>query len=87
MARQGESVVLTLRVPPILDRRIEVVARRKRQTKSAVLRQALQNAFGEAPEVDPGVEARRQSLLVSGRASERDVLQFIEKTLDDKGWR
>jgi len=87
MARQGESVVLTLRVPPILDRRIEVVARRKRPTKSAVLRQALQNAFGEAPKVDPGVEARRQSLLVSGRASERDVLQFTQKTLDDKGWR
>jgi hypothetical protein len=82
------SVVLTLRVPPVLDRRIEQVARRKRQTKSAVLREVLQNAFGgEAPADDPASEARRQSLLVSGRASERETLDFIEHAADDQGWR
>jgi hypothetical protein len=88
VAQPRGSVVLTLRVPPVLDRRIERVARRKRQTKSAVLREALQNAFGgEAPAADPAREARRQSLLVSGRGSEREVLDFIEHANDDQGWR
>lgn len=88
MAQRRESVVLTLRVPPLLDRRIERAARRKRQTKSAVLREALQSAFGgEAPAADPGLEARRQSLLVSGRASERETLELIDRVADDRGWR
>lgn len=88
MGQARGSIVLTLRVPPVLDRRIEQVARRKRQTKSAVLREALQIAFGgEAPADDPAKEARRQSLLVSGRASEREVLDFIEHADDDRGWR
>ncbi len=41
---------------------------------------------GRAPE-DPAREARRQSLLVSGRASEREALRFLERTADVKGWR
>jgi hypothetical protein len=82
------SVVLTLRVPPVVYRRIEQVARRKRQSKSAVLREVLQNAFGAAAAThDPATEARRQSLLVSGRASERETLDFIEHAGDDRGWR
>jgi hypothetical protein len=64
------------------------VARRKRKSKSAVLREALQSAFGEGPEPDdPAREARRQSLLVSGRASEAETLEFIERSADDRGWR
>ena len=82
------STVLTLRVPPDLDRRIEHHARRKKRTKSAVLREALQNAFGGGrPPDDPVREARRQSLLVSGRASERDALAFVEHAADHRGWR
>ena len=88
MPKAGRSTVLTLRVPPDLDRRIEREARRKRRTKSAVLREALQNAFaGEVPPDDPAREARRQSLLVSGRASEGEALEFIEQATDDQGWR
>ena len=87
MAQRRESVVLTLRVPPVLDRCIERAARRKRQTKSAVLRQALQSAFGGGTPDDPAREARRQSLLVSGRESEREALEFIQQTADDRGWR
>jgi hypothetical protein len=88
MAKQGRSAVLTLRVPPDLDRRIERAARRSRRTKSAVLREALQGAFGGVglPD-DPAREARRQSLLVSGRASEQEALEFIERSADDQGWR
>lgn len=88
MLKQRGSAVVTLRVPPDLDRRIERVARRRRQTKSAVLREALESAFGgEAPLADPAQEARRQSLLVSGRGSERKSLDFIESAADRKGWR
>ena len=88
MAQRRESVVLTLRVPPVLDRCIERAARRKRQTKSAVLRQALQAAFGGgALPDDPAREARRQSLFVSGRESEREALEFIQQAIDDQGWR
>lgn len=88
MPRAGRSVVLTLRVPPDLDRRIEREARRRRRTKSAVLREVLQSTFGAGmPTDDPAREARRQSLLVTGRASEREALEFIEHAADDQGWR
>jgi predicted GNAT superfamily acetyltransferase len=88
MAQSGKSTVLTLRVPPALDRRIEQEARRRRRTKSSVLRDALQSAFGQgSPADDPAREARRQSLLVSRRTSEREVLDFIERAADDRGWR
>jgi Ribbon-helix-helix protein, copG family len=88
MAKIARSAVLTLRVTPDLDRRIERVARRRRRTKSAVLREALQDVFGgESPSDDPAREARRQSLLVSSRGSERETLEFLEHSADDKGWR
>jgi hypothetical protein len=51
------------------------------------MREALQNAFGgDSPPEDPAREARRQSLLVSGRASEHDALEFIEHVADEEGW-
>ena len=88
MSRPQRSAVLTLRVPPELERRIEREARRKHRTRSAILREALQQAFSAgAPPVDPAREARRQSLLVSGRASEQEALEFIESAADDKSWR
>jgi len=81
------SSVVTLRVPEELDRRITREARRRRRSKSALVREALQSAFaGGAPPDDPAREARRQSLLVSGRASEREALEFIEASADDRGW-
>lgn len=87
MDRRRSSVV-TLRVPPELERSIARVARRRRRTKSAVLREALENAFrGEERAIDPASEARRQSLLVSGRVSERQALRFIERVADRRGWR
>lgn len=87
MPKSSESTVLTLRVPRDLDRRIERAAQRRRSTKSALLREALQSVFGDHdPAADPEREARRQSLLVSQRASERDALEFIEHSADDRDW-
>lgn len=88
MPGSGNTTVLTVRVPVDLDRRIARAARRRRSTKSALLREAIATAFGDAPEADdPAREARRQSLLVSGRASERDVLDFVDHVADDERWR
>ena len=88
MATSERTTVLTLRVPPDLDRRITHHARRTKRSKSAVLREALQHAFGGGqPLDDPAREARRQSLLVSGRASDRDALAFVEHAADHRGWR
>ena len=88
MRTSERSTVLTLRVPSELGRRIEHHARKARRTKSAVLREVIQQAFGGGrPPDDPAREARRQSLLVSGRASERDALAFVEHAADARGWR
>jgi predicted transcriptional regulator len=88
MPESEKSTVLTIRVPADLDRRIAQAARRRRSTKSAVLREAISSAFADAPQpADPAREARRQSLLVSGRASERDTLDFIDHVADRQGWR
>jgi predicted transcriptional regulator len=88
MPTSERSTVLTLRVPPDLDRRIAHHARRTQRSKSVVLREALQHAFGGGrPPDDPAREARRQSLLVSGRASERDALAFVAHAADHRGWR
>ena len=88
MSTPDRSTVLTLRVPRELDRRIEHQARKSRRTKSAVLREVIQRAFGdEPPPEDPATEARRQSLLVSGRASERDAVAFVDHVADRRGWR
>jgi hypothetical protein len=88
LSKPAKSTVLTLRVPIALDHRIEQEARRKRRSKSAILRDALQSTFGEGPPPDdPAREARRQSLLVSGRKSERDAMAFIESVKDERGWR
>jgi ribbon-helix-helix CopG family protein len=88
MSGRGRSTVVTLRVSPDLDRSIEREARRRRRTKSAVLREALENAFGvNEPGSDPATEARRQSLLVSGRTSERETLRFIGQAAERRGWK
>ena len=82
------TTVLTLRVPADLDRRISREARRARKTKSALLRDALLQVFADGPPPDdPAREARRQSLLVSRRGSERETIDFIEHAADTRGWR
>jgi hypothetical protein len=88
MASQGRSGLLTLRVPAAVERRIAQEARRRRATKSALVREVLEGAFGaraQGPDLES--EARRQSLLVSRRASERDALRFVERAADVKGWK
>ena len=76
-----DSAVLTIRVPASLDRRLAREARRRRQTRSEVARAILDAELG-AGDTDLRAEARRQSLLVRRRASERDALTFILDVAD-----
>lgn len=87
MARpKTESTVLTLRVPATLDRRLAREARRRHRTRSEVAREIL--AAGLDPgEPDIAAEARRQSLLVRRRRSERDATGFAANAADTTGWR
>jgi hypothetical protein len=79
---------VTLRVPSGLRRTIEREARRRRRTKSDLLREIVENALaGREGGLDPAEEARRQSLLVSTRRSEKETLAFIERFADRRGWR
>jgi len=88
MEHYSNSRIVTLRVPPALDRRLAREARRQRRTKSDLAREALAAAFGETTTVeDPGREARRQSLLVSSRKSEREALEFVTANADRRGWK
>lgn len=80
------SSVLTLRVTPDLDRRLAQEARRRRRTRGETARTILEAALSGVVD-DPAAEARRQSLLVSGRASEREALRFVAASADRRGWR
>jgi predicted DNA-binding protein len=81
-----DSTIVTVRVPAALDRRLSREARRRRQTRSQVVREILESAL--APDIfDLAAEARRQSLLVSRRRSERDALRFITDASDTTGWK
>jgi predicted DNA-binding protein len=82
------STVVTVRVSANLNRSIERAARMRRRTKSEVVREILEQSLrGREGFLDPAREARRQSLLVSPRRSEQDVLAFIERVGDRRGWR
>ena len=52
-------------------------ARRRRSTKSELVRELLAAGLGEGGVPDLAQEARRQSLLVGRRRSERDALEFL----------
>jgi predicted transcriptional regulator len=81
------SAVLTIRIGGDLTRSLTREARRRRKTKSEVVREILSAGLsGEDKAVDLAREARRQSLLVSRRRSEREALEFVEHAADTRGW-
>jgi hypothetical protein len=83
----GESVVVTIRIPAALERRLAREASRSRRTRSETARALLEKALADQPADDPAAEARRQSLLASRRRSERKALEFIAAAADLTGWR
>ena len=88
MARpKTDSTVLTLRVPAKVNRYLAREARRRRQTRSDIARSILQDRVEGSSEPDFLAEARRQSVLVSKRRSERDTLAFLGAVADRRGWK
>ena len=88
MARpKTDSTVLTLRVPAKVNRYLAREARRRRQTRSDIARSILQDRVEGSSEPDFLAEARRQSVLVSKRRSERDTLAFLDAVADRRGWK
>ena len=89
MNRAGKATaVLTIRIDADLTRSLAREARRRRKTKSEVAREILAAGLGaEGSSLDLAQEARRQSLVVSRRRSERETLEFIEQTADARGWK
>lgn len=85
MTKSLSTDVITIRVSSAIARRLTVEARRQRRSRSAVARAILAEGLGEESE-DAVAEARRQSLLVRRRSSERETVQFIADTADLKGW-
>lgn len=81
------STVLTVRMGAELDRSLAREARRRRKTKSELVREILTAELGgDRDLLGRQEEARRQSLLVSRRRSEREALDFIEQNADTRGW-
>lgn len=80
------AAVLTVRVSAALERQLAREARRRRTTRSEVARAILEAGVGQGGP-DLAAEARRQSLLVSRRRSERDALAFAADAADASGWK
>lgn len=57
------------------------------KTKSEVAREILAAGLGAEEGNLLAQEAQRQSLLASRRHLERETLEFIEQTVDTRGWR
>jgi len=81
------AAALTVRIGVELDRSLAREARRSRKTKSELARDILTAGLAGKGAPDPAQEARRQSLLVSRRRSERETLGFLEQVADTRGWR
>jgi plasmid stability protein len=79
--------VLTIRIGAELTRSLTREARRRRKTKSEVVREILTAGLAAEEAPDPAQEARRQSLLVSRRRSERETLDFLGEAADTRGWK
>jgi len=80
--------VLTIRIDDDLTHALAREARRRRKTKGEVAREILAASLSrEGDAVDLAQEARRQSLLVSGRRRERGALEFVEQAADTRGWK
>jgi hypothetical protein len=81
------TAALTVRIDAELDRSLAREARRSRKTKSALAREILTAGLAGKETPDAAAEARRQSLLVSRRRSEREALAFLARVADTRGWR
>jgi hypothetical protein len=83
----ASSGVLTVRIGSDLESSLAREARRRRKSKSELVREILAAGLGgEGGVPDLAQEARRQSTLVSRRRSDKEMLDFLEHAADTRGW-
>lgn len=80
------SEVVSFRLGAELYRRLENEARRRRISKTDVVRSIL-SAHLQTPVQDLATEARRQSLLANAIDRKDDLAALIDTVHDDRGWR
>jgi hypothetical protein len=81
-----KTLLFTVRISSQLGRALAREARRRRTTKSDVAREILDARLVGGRKPGLAEEARRQSLLVSGRRSEREALQLLESLPEIDAW-
>lgn len=63
MARQTKNVMLGVRVPESLERRIRYSANKQNQYVSEAIREVLEEAFGQVPMAPPKTGTRKRALI------------------------
>lgn len=84
---RDDSEVLTIRIPGLLGRQLRKEARRQRRSRSAVARDLLAASLGSSESSSIAAEARRQSMAVGRRRSEREAIRLVADLADLTGWR
>jgi hypothetical protein len=87
-ARKVRSSLLTLRIDSRMANSLSREARRRRTTRSEVVRSILEGALqNENVVASIAAEARRQSLLVRTLRSEKETLDFVAAVADAWDWK
>jgi hypothetical protein len=85
--RKRISSLLTVRIDSGMARTLAREAKRRGTTRSELARSLLAAGLSGESSDQLAREARRQSLLVSRRRSEKDVIEFVQEIADTEGWR
>ena len=86
MAKQPAPLILSVRLPAVSNAWLERTARKRQRSKSDLVRDLIE-AERQKSSFDMESEARRQSLLVSRRPSERESLEFVAGVADQAAWK
>ena len=82
MSASSEAIVIRMSKHAV--QRLDAAARARGVKRSEFVRGILESNLNET--MDLAEEARRQSLLISRRESERDAMDFIASAMSTDGW-
>lgn len=78
------SEVIVVRMSEKAVQRLDAAAHARGIKRSEFVRTILESNLAETMDLE--TEARRQSLIVSRRESEKDALDFLENSTSTDGW-
>jgi metal-responsive CopG/Arc/MetJ family transcriptional regulator len=79
------SEVIVIRMSKQAVQRLDAAAHARGIKRSEFVRKVLESNLTDAIDIEE--EARRQSLLVGRRESEKDALDFLENSMSTDGWK